>query len=67
VKKLTVVAAAEPETTEVVLEPDRGQDIRRGIFNAMKSADLPILQMRTENMTLEEIFIHLTSGGKEAV
>jgi ABC-2 type transport system ATP-binding protein len=57
--------STDPNSVELAIEAEKGQDIRRDIFLAMSGAKLPILQMRAQNMTLEEIFLHLTSGSTE--
>ncbi|HCA05082.1 MAG TPA: ABC transporter [Ruminococcaceae bacterium] len=43
------------------------QDVRREVFNAMKRIDCPILEMKSGNETLEEMFLRLTNetGGNE--
>ena len=43
--------------------PKEGADIREQIFKAFSSADVTLLEMRSETKTLEEVFIALT--GKE--
>lgn len=55
----------ETETVEVVVESDRDMDIRRDVFRSLSSADLPILMMRSLDMSLEEIFLHLTMKEEE--
>ena len=39
-----------------------GADIREAVFRACAKADLPILEMHTEQASLEEIFLELTQG-----
>jgi ABC-2 type transport system ATP-binding protein len=50
---------------EVVVESDKDKDIRRDISKALGAAGLPILMMRSLDMTLEEIFLHLTTKEEE--
>ncbi|NLY90931.1 MAG: ATP-binding cassette domain-containing protein [Firmicutes bacterium] len=68
VSKLTKVAGVssvrvkgerEPGTVDVVVEADAEEDIRRSLFFALSEAQLPILLMKAEDLTLEEIFLQL--------
>ncbi len=65
VKKLSFKESQERGTVEVVVESDKDKDIRRDISKALGSAGLPILMMRSLDMTLEEIFLHLTTKEEE--
>ena len=56
----------EAETVEVLVEAAEGCDIRRDIFRAFASANIPILLMRTQDMSLEEIFLHVTTKEEDA-
>jgi ABC-2 type transport system ATP-binding protein len=56
----------EPGTVEAVAESDRDADIRRDVFRSLSSAGLPVLMMRSLDMSLEEIFLHLTTKEEEA-
>jgi ABC-2 type transport system ATP-binding protein len=51
----------EPGTLEVVAEAAEDRDIRRDIFRALSGAGLPILMMRSLDLSLEEIFLDLTT------
>ena len=44
----------------VSLFPKEGADIRERLFRDFAAADMPILEMRSETKTLEEVFIALT-------
>jgi ABC-2 type transport system ATP-binding protein len=57
-----VLASSEPETTELLVESEKGVDLRRDLFSAFSRKEVPLLGIRTRNMTLEEIFLQLTSG-----
>ena len=37
-------------------------DIRRDLFRAFSAASMPILLMRSHDLSLEEIFLNLTTG-----
>jgi ABC-2 type transport system ATP-binding protein len=65
VRNLSFKASQEPGTVEVVVESDKDKDIRRDISKALGAAGLPILMMRSLDMTLEEIFLHLTTKEEE--
>lgn len=47
---------------EVIAEAVGEKDIREGTFHALASAGLPILQMRPLDLSLEEIFLNLTTS-----
>jgi ABC-2 type transport system ATP-binding protein len=51
----------EAETVELIAEAAQETDIRRDIFRALSGADIPILMMRSLDMSLEEIFLNLTT------
>lgn len=46
------------------VEFQRGEDIRRDVFNAMVKLNAPILEMKTGEESLEEMFLKLTAGAK---
>jgi ABC-2 type transport system ATP-binding protein len=50
----------EPGTFDVVLSGDEGIDIREAIFRCMAKNNLPILSMKSMDLTLEEIFLQIT-------
>lgn len=49
----------------VITAADEG-DIREDVFRALAAADLPILQMGPMDLSLEEIFLNLTTDEEEA-
>jgi ABC-2 type transport system ATP-binding protein len=51
----------EPGTVELLAEAETDKDIRRDIFKALSTANIPILMMRSQDMSLEEIFLNLTT------
>jgi ABC-2 type transport system ATP-binding protein len=55
----------EPGTIDVVVEADPNVDIRRPLFNAMSRASYPILMMKSMDLTLEDIFLQVTTQEKE--
>jgi ABC-2 type transport system ATP-binding protein len=47
---------------EYRIESEEGVDIRRDLFNTMAKNELPILELKTAEMSLEDIFLKLTIG-----
>jgi len=64
VTRSTVVSTTDGET-EVVVESDRETDLRKEAFDAFSKAGVSLVGLRSKNMTLEEIFLELTSGVRE--
>jgi ABC-2 type transport system ATP-binding protein len=65
VVKVESLGSHEPATVDFLVEAKREHDIRKGIFYAMSRADFPILSMRTMDLSLEDIFLNLTTDEKE--
>ena len=53
---------AEPGVYEFFLEAKQGTDIRRDVSKKLSSRNYPILLMKSNELTLEEIFLKLTTG-----
>ena len=53
---------AEPGVYEFFLEAAEGRDIRRDVSKKLSSRNFPILLMKSNELTLEEIFLKLTTG-----
>ena len=70
VKKAEILGEKEPKTVDIYVEADGSKDIREPVFRCMCQAGYPILQMRSMDLTLEDIFIQLTTdeanGRREA-
>ncbi len=62
VNRIEVLPGAEPGTTEMLIESEKDKDLRREIFSAFSSKQVPLIGLRVKNATLEEIFLELTSG-----
>ncbi|MDR0396006.1 MAG: ABC transporter ATP-binding protein [Oscillospiraceae bacterium] len=60
------LGAKEEGAHDFVVETDRSADIRKPLFNALARAGLPILMLRPADITLEDIFLKLTSDNEEA-
>ena len=65
IRKLDIKETQEPGTVEFVAEAADDADIRRDLFRALAQADIPILMMRSLDLTLEEIFLNLTTKESE--
>lgn len=57
----------EAGTCDVVIVAEKEKDIRSEVFFALSKARCPILIMRPMDLTLEDIFLHLTTSEKESV
>ena len=58
---LTQLPAREEGTCSFRLEGAEGADLREAVFWACARAELPLLELRRDQMTLEDIFLKLTS------
>ncbi len=61
VKTAEVLGSREPGTVDIYVEAEADADVRRPVFLAMSRAQYPILMMRSVDLTLEDIFIQLTT------
>ena len=53
----------EKGVSEYELNPESGADVRREVFKRMAARNWAILLMRSSELSLEEIFLKLTTGG----
>jgi ABC-2 type transport system ATP-binding protein len=60
IKEAKAVAGREPGSIDLELAGDEGMDIREAIFACMASNNLPILVMKSLDLSLEEIFLQVT-------
>jgi len=60
-KDIAVEPSRESGALNVVVEAGTDSDIREAVFYALASEKCPILQMRPMDMSLEEIFLNLTT------
>ncbi len=60
-KELRLEASGEAGAFNLVVEANREEDIREEVFYALAERRCPILQMRPLDMSLEEIFLNLTT------
>ena len=54
--------AKEDGLTAADVTPAEGRDIREELFNAFAEAKVPLLELRTEKASLEDVFLELTGG-----
>ncbi|MGA2975717.1 MAG: ABC transporter ATP-binding protein [Spirochaetia bacterium] len=65
VAKAESVGVRETGTVDLVVEAKKDEDVRRDLFLAFARGNLPILMMKSMDLTLEEIFLTLISEEKE--
>ncbi|MEN8904709.1 MAG: ATP-binding cassette domain-containing protein [Clostridiales bacterium] len=51
--------------SDFIIESEKDIDIRKPIFRALAAKDYPILELKSLNLTLEDIFLKLTTQEKE--
>ena len=62
IAKIESKKGRESGTTELLVHAEGGADIREAIFRCMAENNLPILLMKPNELTLEEIFLSITAG-----
>ena len=67
IKNVSAEAGAESGTIDLVLAGEDGQDIREPIFRCMAKNNLPILLMKSTELSLEEIFLSLTDSDRMGI
>ena len=66
IKELGFRESQEDGTVEAIAEADKEADIRRDLSRALAAANIPILMMRSVDMSLEDIFLNLTTKTESA-
>lgn len=61
-QRVFVNRSVEEKVNEFYLEAKEGADIRRDVFKKLASRGYPILMMRSNELSLEEVFLKLTTG-----
>ncbi len=61
VAKVDSLGSREADTFDFYIEAEENSDVRRPVFQAMSKAGYPLLMMRSMDMTLEDIFIKVTT------
>lgn len=67
IKYVEAQGIMEPDTVDVWVEAEKDIDVRRPLFNALSRAGYPILQMKSMDLTLEDIFLQVTTTEKGEV
>ena len=62
IKNVKSLGRKERNSIDFIVETEPNVDVRPVIFQAMAAQNLPILSMSTVDMTLEDIFIEVTSN-----
>lgn len=62
VRAIRSLGSIESGSCDFEIEPEAGSDIRRDIFNRMSDRKWPILELRTRELSLEQIFLRLTDS-----
>lgn len=61
VEEVTKLENFEPDTLDILVEAAKNKDIREKLYNLLKYTDYVILMMKPVDLTLEEIFLKVTS------
>ena len=65
VREVTSLGQKEPDVFEFTIEGEQGADLRRDLFFLASRKGWPILSLKTNDLTLEDVFLRLTSGSLE--
>ncbi len=65
IKSVSFESTREENTWDVNICGDENSDIREAVFYTMAENKLPILQMKSADLSLEQIFLHLTDDNAE--
>lgn len=60
INEVKVIEALEENTVDLSISSDRAYDIREAIFNLCASHHNPLLMMKSEDISLEDIFLKVT-------
>ena len=61
IEKIKEQGVREPGTVDVLVEAKKGVDIRESLFRLMSASGLPILMMKSMDLSLEEVFLQVTT------
>jgi len=64
-RKVEATTSREAGTFDFEFIGDEGVDIREAIFACAKANNLPLLMLASAELTLEEIFLQVTAGGRD--
>jgi len=62
IKRVISLREAEKGVFEYEIEPKKGEDVRREIFKKLASRNYPLLMSKSNELTLEEVFLKLVTG-----
>ena len=62
--KVEHLGVREQNTVDISIQAKDNNDIREAIFNALSKANMPILMMRSDDLSLEDIFLQVTDAEK---
>ena len=60
VRTAAATIQAEPGAWEYLVESDENVDVRKPVFSALAKAGYPILMLKSQDLSLEDIFVKLT-------
>lgn len=66
VKTVTPTVEAEPGAYEYLVESAEHLDVRKLIFAALAKAGYPVLLLKNQDLSLEDVFIQLTADKKSS-
>ena len=67
VRKVKPIGKIEPDSSDFLLECEKGTDIRKTLFRTLAKVDYPIIMLRPQKDSLEDIFLKLTGEEEEEV
>ncbi len=62
VKKVTSLGKNEENTTDFLIEPEAGEDVRSAIFERIVSRKKQLLSLSSNKLSLEQIFLKITES-----
>jgi ABC-2 type transport system ATP-binding protein len=68
INRVISLRETEAGVFEYEVEPKKGEDVRREIFKKLSARNFPLLMLKSNELTLEEVFLKLVTGdvyGKE--
>lgn len=65
IEEFTVNPGTE-ETVLITIKAGKNSDIREALFTGFSTGKLPLLEMRTEKASLEDVFLELTLGDSQS-
>lgn len=61
IQEITFRRSREEGCMDIEIKTEASQDLREGIFYKMSDAKCPIIMMKSSNLSLEEVFLELTT------